>query len=89
MVKQLIEVDKNCFKQSVYLMIKGLKKAFTNNANFSRIADERLKITDIVHKAFINVHEGGTEAAAATGLGISTTSLGNVFSCCFKISQCL
>ena len=53
----------------------GMIKAFTDGADFGRMADAQLTVSDIVHKAFISVHETGTEAAAATAVGGSTTSL--------------
>ena len=39
----------------------GMIKAFTERADFSRMADKQLQVSDIVHKAFISVHETGTE----------------------------
>jgi len=47
----------------------GFKQGFTNGANFDGInEEERLKIDEVVHKAFIETNEEGSEAAAATGV---------------------
>ncbi len=47
----------------------GVKKAFTEEANFLGInKEDNLFIDDIVHDAFISVDEVGTESAAVTGV---------------------
>ena len=54
----------------------GMKLAFTDNADFSNMADPGLKIYDVLHKTFISTDEAGTEAAAATVVVVGTTSVG-------------
>ena len=56
----------------------GMKDAFTERADFSGInknKQEKLMISNVLHKAYIDVTEMGTEAAAATAVTMKLTSV--------------
>ncbi|MGI8501149.1 MAG: serpin family protein [Hassallia sp.] len=51
----------------------GMGEAFSTRANFSAMG-KNLAISQVKHKTFVEVNEEGTEAAAATSVGIVATS---------------
>ncbi len=81
MPKFKLEYDKTL---NDVLKILGMEIAFIHNqADFSNIISredlfgENLFIDEVLHSTFINVNEEGTEAAAATSVGIGLTSAPN------------
>lgn len=54
----------------------GMARAFSDEAEFPNIFEEkpRLTITEVNHASYIEVNEDGTEAAAATSVGIGLTA---------------
>jgi serpin B len=51
----------------------GMGIAFSDAADLTNIADASLKINMVLHQSFIETNEEGTEAAAATVVGIIAT----------------
>ena len=77
MEKQKVEVYLPSFKvRSNFDLEKllaemGMPEAFSNKADFGRMTDlQDLKIDKVIHEAFIDVNEEGTEAAASTAVVI-------------------
>lgn len=56
------------FRLKDVLQALGVRLAFTDDADFGGICAEPVAVADVVHKAFIDVAEEGTEAAAATAV---------------------
>ncbi len=55
----------------------GMTDAFSANADFSGMNGRRdLFISAVIHKAYVDVNEEGTEAAAATAVTMKLTSVG-------------
>ena len=56
-------------------LLTELTPFIEEDANFQGIAPIPLFISQAVHKAFVDVNEEGTEAAAATAIVVGTTSV--------------
>ncbi len=65
------------FSLASVLKSMGMTDAFSSNANFSGMNGRKdLFISAVIHKAYVDVNEEGTEAAAATGVTMKLTSVG-------------
>jgi serpin B len=60
----------NDYNLKEVLAAMGMPKAFTRQADFSRISDEPLYIGWVKQKTYVDVNEEGTVAAAVTGIGM-------------------
>ena len=83
MTVQVVDVTLPRFKITAEFRLKetlsrlGMPMAFSDTADFSGVATgDRLQLSDVFHKAYVEVNEKGTEAAAATGAVMVPTSAG-------------
>jgi serpin B len=68
------EMTSDC-KLADLLVSMGMPEAFSDCADFSGMTGRKdLKISNVLHKAFMELNEEGTEAAAATAVIVETTS---------------
>lgn len=64
------------FSLSQTLASMGMPDVFTSKADFSGMTDKKdLYISAVIHKAFVDVNEEGTEAAAATAVAMRFLSM--------------
>jgi serpin B len=64
------------FQLNQALAALGMKEAFTPTADFSGMDPQRrLFLSAVIHQAFVEVNEEGTEAAAATGAVMQVTAM--------------
>lgn len=69
----------NGYQLKELLSKMGMPQPFTDDANFTGMSTlNNLKISDVFHKAFIDVNEQGTEASAATAVVVVTKSVQRV-----------
>lgn len=71
-VKVALELPQFKVESSVkmveYLQEQGVETAFTPAADFSRMSDSWLYISDVIHKVVVKADEYGTEAAAVSAV---------------------
>ncbi|MBX3209999.1 MAG: serpin family protein [Labilithrix sp.] len=79
--KKLVDLSFPKLKLDVAVGLKaplatlGMNQAFTPAADFSGMSTtERLSVSNVLHKTFLEVDESGTEAAAATAVIVRNTS---------------
>ncbi len=64
------------FELGATLGAMGMAQAFSGSADFSGMTGKRdIAISEVIHKAYIDVNEEGTEAAAATAVGFRTLAM--------------
>jgi serpin B len=80
--KQEVSVSIPKFKLALGYQLKsflsemGMPQPFSDNADFGGMTSSNdLKISDVFHKAFVEVNEEGTEASAATAVVIQMKSI--------------
>jgi serpin B len=79
---RLVKVDLPKFKTTSQFSLGdvlesiGMSLAFSDKADFSGMStEEQLFISDVIHKAFVDVNEEGTEAAAATAIAMRAAAM--------------
>ena len=64
------------FELSKVLSKMGMPLAFTDKADFSGMTSEaKIQIDQVIHQAYVDVNEEGTEAAAATAVTMRTMAI--------------
>ncbi|KAK6963106.1 Serpin B6 [Biomphalaria glabrata] len=81
------KIESTSLKLKSSLQSLGIKEAFSDKADLSGISSVDLSIDDVIHKAFIDVNERGTEASAATAALLTRRSRPTVKSTDVKVDR--
>lgn len=93
MYRQSVSIEIPSFKMECEydlipcLKALGIKSAFTQDADFSRISTTPLFVSEVRQKTYIDVNKKGTEAAAVTYIGMKMTSAGPGMDIPFRVDR--
>ncbi|XP_059818557.1 alpha-1-antiproteinase-like [Hypanus sabinus] len=76
--KMILKKD---YQLKTLLNSMGIRDAFTSDANFSRISERPVKVSQVMQRAMLKIDERGTTASASTTIELTPMSVPLEFKC--------